>query len=92
MNIIGSHDKSGVTVNYDVLNNAIDTYIKKTNYPKKIEEKRILATSAYYMEKVKQHAKVLDEANEEIIKTNDRLTELKTKTFELLHKLRSDIE
>lgn len=71
---------------------AINDYIGRSKFPKKLELKRIKATKAYYDEKVQQHTKVMNDANHEIDKVDLQITTIKHQCQGYLTRLRMEIE
>lgn len=87
------HDK-GLEVNNQTepfLLGAIQEYISRSNFPRKIEVKRIKATKVYYDEKIKQHEKLINKANNEIGIIGARADDTRGKCNKLLFNLKQHI-
>ena len=90
---IVTHDE-GTELNKDTepfLLEAIQGYISRSNFPRKLEVKRIKATKAYYDEKTKQHEKLIEKANKEVESIGGKAEEARYKCSELLSNLKQHI-
>jgi len=70
---------------------AIHDYALTANFPRKLELKRIKATTAYYDEKVKQHNRVIEQAQGEIDRIGQISGSVRSKCFTLLNNLKQVI-
>lgn len=75
----------------DFISEAIQAYIDKSKFPKKIELKRIQMTTKFLKDKTKQNYKVINEAEEKSRKLSDAVTKLKIQTHTFLSSLQTAI-